>query len=129
MKLTKIIKVIGLSAVAGCFMTVFHVHGQSEPANALMFANVEALSSDGEASSDPFADCPRDKYNRNEKETWKPVTIAYEVGFGLYVTIKGKKVKVGAETKVGGTVFYPDCVNSNDNCCEKAHIDKSFRYA
>lgn len=129
MKRTRILKVVGLSIVTGSFITFLHTNGQSEPVNGLMLANVEALSSDGDASDDPFADCPRDKYIRNEKETWIPVTVKYEVGFGFYVTIKGQKVKLGIGGESIGTVFYPDCTNSTGNCCEKAHLNKEYRYA
>lgn len=124
----KIIKIAGLPIVIGCFVAIFHARWQLESANDMILANVEALTFENSGGGDSFADCPRDKYNRNEKETWIPVTVSYEAGFGFYVTIKGKKVKIGAEANVGGTVFYPDCVSSKDNCCEKKHIDKPFRY-
>lgn len=121
----KIIKIAGLPVVFACFIAIFQTYWQSESAKDLVLANVEALTTE----NDPFADCPRDKYIRNEKETWKAVQANYEVGFGLYITIKGKKVKLGTEAKVGGTVFYPDCVTSHDNCCEKKHLNQKFRYA
>lgn len=121
----KMIKIAGLPVVFGCLIAIFSTHWQSESAKDLVLANVEALTYE----NDPFADCPRDKYIRNEKETWKCVHAQYEAGFGFYITIKGKKVKLGSKVKVGGTVFYPDCVTSQDNCCEKKHLDKPFRYS
>lgn len=124
----KIIQIGGLPIIVGCCIAAFSMRGQSKLADDLLLANVEAISSGGDAADDPFKDCPRTEYNINERETWIQTTAQYESGFGLYIRIKGKKVQLGAEAKVGGTVFYPDCVNSNGNCCKKSHLDKNFRY-
>ena len=94
--------------------------------NNLLMQNVEALAT---GTDDDWSDCPRDKWIRNAKESWSSQTAQYEAGFGFYITINGKKRKLGAGAEVGGTVYVPTCPNSSGNCCEKKHLDKPFRYA
>ena len=99
--------------------------------NTLLVENIEALSaaSDPGADEDPWKDCPRDKWIRNAKDSWAKYTAKYEAGIGLYITINGKKVKLGAGAEADGAVFVPTCPDSSGNCCEKAHLDKPYRYA
>lgn len=99
--------------------------------NTLLVENIEALSEASESGGDddPWKDCPRDKWIRNAKESWAQHTVQYEAGFGFYVTVKGRKVKLGAGVETGGTVFVPTCPDSAGNCCKKNHLDKPFRYA
>lgn len=92
----------------------------------LLLQNVEALASE---EGDDWSECPRDKWIRNAKESWSSQTAYYEADFGFYITINGKKIKLGTGAKVGGIVYVPTCSDSPDNCCEKKHQDKAFKYA
>ena len=93
-------------------------------ASSLLMQNVEALADPNE----DWSDCPRDKFIRNAQESWSKNTVQYDAEFGFYITIKGRKIELGAGAKTGGDVYVPTCPHSSGNCCEKAHLDKPFKY-
>ena len=120
---------IAMSAVLASFLGVVQtLDGSEDVSNSLLAENVEALANGPD--NNPWAECPQDKWIRNAKESWKEVSPSYDSEIGFYVTIPFTDIKVGlgADANAGGTALVPTCVKSNDNCCEKAHLNKSPRY-
>lgn len=93
--------------------------------SSLIVENIEALTN---PDNDPWADCPRDKYIRNAAESWEKTQVKYDAKIGYYVSLNGKKISVGGNVSVGGTVLVPKCEQSAGNCCDKSHLNKSIRY-
>lgn len=118
---------VALVAVAGLCVYKTYQDYKADKESDLVMQNIEALT--GDDTSDDWSDCPRDKYVRNAAEAWKAYKAEYKAGVGVYIKVNGKKIKLGPDVTVGGTVFVPICKYSKGNCCNKKHLDKSYRYA
>ncbi|MFR3330417.1 MAG: hypothetical protein ACLTSL_09700 [Odoribacter splanchnicus] len=88
----------------------------------------EGGNTGGEGGSS-VKDCSIFLYNRNTREAWVPMTISPEVSAGSYITLpNGKRVQIGVSAGVSTTILYPDCIDSEGNCCVKTWLNQSIRY-
>lgn len=95
--------------------------------SSLLMQNVEALSAE-ENGDDKWKDCPITKYVRNAREGWVTTPVSVDAHGGFYIYVAGRKITLGAQAGIHGKVQIPDCLDKEDNCCDKSHMDKSPKY-
>lgn len=90
---------------------------------------IETLAEESSSSEEDVTKCDIFKYTRNAKEAWIPYKILDgDVTMGTQIKLpSGITIPLTASVKVGVTVRYADCSDSQGNCCLKTHIDKPIR--